>query len=98
MFPGASRPFQGTPGASKGPSGASNFMGPAPRTKNGPCRILPKPRTLGKAEKHAGGQAGLGHPPWRGGGGRGWPRQVGLDAGEFDFGELMGYSERGWWA
>ena len=59
-FPGASRPFQAVPGL-QGPPGRTPGSGP-PKPQNGNEKWA-----LPRAAK----QAGLGRPPWPGGGGVG---------------------------
>ena len=68
-FPGASRPLRGAPGASR------TFQEPPGGTEK--C-ALPGTAKASNLERGCNfmrdGQAGLGHPPWRGGVGPGvWP-------------------------
>ena len=64
-FPGASSGLQGPPAGLQGPPGAS-------RRLHAHARCFEQKNAWGEAEISEDGQAGLGHPPWREGGG-GWP-------------------------
>ena len=72
-LPGRSRGLQGPPGASRGLHGASGDLG-ASRNLQPERKMRPPYRQSfgpGRGSTRD-GQAGLGHPPWRGGGG--WAR------------------------